>query len=83
MSWLKQMTSSTVVYELRTQELVERLHRALAAHVAQAPPKPTPDLLFFAGVGGHDYDGVFKVHGAPLRVESYATVIQDLEEDAS
>ena len=69
------------VDELGTQELAERLHRALAVLLADAAAEADAALLAVAaGVGGHDDDGVFKVDLAAVRV-GHLAVVENLQQD--
>ena len=69
------------VNKLRPQEFVQGLHGPLPAHIAEAAAKAhAAGLVVAAGVGGHDDDGILKVHGAALGVGN-AAVVQNLQQD--
>ncbi|CAN4003274.1 Malate-2H(+)/Na(+)-lactate antiporter, partial [Dysosmobacter welbionis] len=69
------------VDELRPQELLERLHGPVGVLLVHGAAEAHGALLGgAAGVGGHDDDGILKVHLAAVGVGDLA-VIQDLEKD--
>ena len=69
------------VNKLRTQELLQRLHSLIGILLRLASVKAdgAAILIAAAGIGGHDDDGIFKIHSAAVRIRNL-TVIQNLQQ---